>query len=161
MYYKFSYYQNFTTFFCSKRPIFNISQAFVKKMPTTLPFKLQSQNENGNWKAICKIPSVQTGNRAIFAAQKGESARIAHRKDGILHLFCTAAVSQTAENQRFRGLRNGSRAFVSRETPHRPTPASELPPSKLAEYVKCFYFVAYPCPSFRCVEIALPLCSTP
>ena len=28
--------------------IFNISQAFVKKMPTTLPFKLQSQNENGN-----------------------------------------------------------------------------------------------------------------
>lgn len=48
MYYKFSYYQNFTTFFCSKRLIFNISQAFVKKMPTTLPFKLQSQNENGN-----------------------------------------------------------------------------------------------------------------
>ena len=48
MYYKFSYYQNFTTFFCSKRPIFNISQAFVKKMPTTLPFNFQSQNENGN-----------------------------------------------------------------------------------------------------------------
>ena len=28
--------------------IFNILQAFVKKKPTTLPFKLQSQNENGN-----------------------------------------------------------------------------------------------------------------
>lgn len=28
--------------------IFNISQKSVKKMPTTLPFKLQSQNKNGN-----------------------------------------------------------------------------------------------------------------
>ena len=131
---------------------------FVKQ---SLPFNFQGQNENGNWKAIRKNPSVQTGNRAIFVAQKGESARIAHRKDGFLHLFCTAAVSQTAESQRVRGLRNGRRTFVSFESPQSPTLASELPPSKLAEYVNCFYYVACPCPSFRCVEIALPHCSTP
>ena len=38
--------------------------------------------------AIGQYLSVQTLNQAIFVTQKGESARIVHRKDGILHIFC-------------------------------------------------------------------------
>lgn len=61
--------------------------------------------------AIGQYLSVQTLNQAIFVTQNGESARIVHRKDGILHifcnicnylqLFCTAAVSQNSKSMVF------------------------------------------------------------
>ena len=79
MYYKFSYYQNFTTFFCSKRPIFNISQAFVKKMPTTLPFNFRMYNKEGNLREILKNDVSNIGNRAFFLERMPNLKELPHR----------------------------------------------------------------------------------
>ena len=97
--------------------------------PRKACFARLAHQKDGNSLAIGRFLRIQTsleprevGNFAVFAR------------------FFHYHFSQTAQYQRFGGLRAAKAAGDSLSSPHRPKPSWQLPPLDAAVYVKTFYF---------------------